>query len=456
MLELFQKVYSRLRLISNHNFNFYLRGFGPFTIMRIILSLILIFSAPCSALASDLGWLDPTKLGPTLKSLQGQNLSLDNTKSGPASYNYDGGKVIRDVALWGSLLRMGKLTPYGRLAVPAALLVEQAYNKGLFDDSFFAPYVGRAFNPPVHSGDTGLLPVGSYIYHNGAYYQITGDAYPSGGFVDPSTFLTRYTRLGGTSYYIWNHSLLFYIDYSRTHPDSPGFYEKMYVPYKRVLDIPHVTPTKPIPLDVLDRLIDEIGRALEKNDQAARDLAYKIDDLIKNNPDIIDHPDLLKSPDVKDSIANDKIDTIQNQLDNINSQLENDPNNTELQQKKLDLEKQLEDISDKTNEEKLDENVDVPTFAVPDLKQINLDPIKETQGILMNKFPFSVLSAAGSLFSALVAPPLAPSFVIDLGITSVTIDLSRFDSFAANIRAVMSFLIYGLCGYVSLRIWSRF
>ena len=105
--------------------------------MRIILFLILFLLAPFCSFASGLDWLDPTKLGPTLKSLQGQNLSLDNTKPGPPAYNYDGGKVIRDVALWGSLLRMGKLTPYGRLAVPAALLVEQAYNKGLFDDSFF-------------------------------------------------------------------------------------------------------------------------------------------------------------------------------------------------------------------------------------------------------------------------------------------------------------------------------
>ena len=388
--------------------------------------------------------------------MQGQNLSLDNTKPGPPAYNYDGGKVIRDVALWGSLLRMGKLTPYGRLAVPAALLVEQAYNKGLFDDSFFSPYVGRAFNPPVYSGDAGLLPVGSYIYHDGKYYQITGDAESSRQFVNPTTYLQRFIRLASTPYYIENSVKLFYIDYSRPHPNNPDAYEKMYVPYKKVGDIPQVTPTKPIPLDVLDRLIDEIGRALEKNDQAAKDLADRIDDLIKNNPDIIDQPDLLKSPEVKESLTSDKIDFIQNQLDNINEQLLIDPTNAELMQKKLDLEKQLEEFSEKRNEEKLDEDVDVPAVPELELKQINLDPIRETQGIMMNKFPFSVLSAAGSLFSVLVAPPLAPSFEIDFGITSVIIDLSKFDGFASNIRAVMSFLIYGLCAYVCLRIWSRF
>ena len=433
-----------------------LRGFGPLLIMRIILFLILFLSAPFCAFASGLDWLDPTKLGPTLKSLQGQNLSLDNTKPGPPSYNYDGGKLIRDVALWGSLLRMGKLTPYGRLAVPAALLVEQAYNKGLFDDSFFAPYVGRAFNPPSYSDNTDLLPVGSYIYHNGEYYQITGAAEASNAFVDPTTYLQNRVRLGSTSYYIENSNILFYIDYSRPHPKNPNVYEKMYVPYEKFNDIPHVTPTKPIPSDVLERLIDEIGRALEKNDQAARDLAYKIDDLIKNNPDIIDHPDFLKSSEVKESLTSNKIDTIQNQLDDINEQLLIDPTNTELIQKKSELEKQLEDVSEKTNEEKLDEDVEVPAVNVPELKQINLDPIRETQGIMMGKFPFSVLSAAGSLFSALAAPPLAPSFGIDLGITSITIDLSKFDGLASNIRAVMSFLIYGLCAYICLRIWSRF
>lgn len=67
-----------------------------------------------------------------------------------------------------------------------------------------------------------------------------------------------------------------------------------------------------------------------------------------------------------------------------------------------------------------------------------------------------MLSAAGSLFSVLVAPPLALSFEIDFGITSVIIDLSKFDGFASNIRAVISFLIYGLCAYVCFRIWSRF
>ena len=125
-----------------------------------------------------------------------------------------------------------------------------------------------------------------------------------------------------------------------------------------------------------------------ENDQAAKDLADRIDDLIKNNPDIIDQPDLLKSPEVKESLTSDKIDSIQNQLDNINEQLLIDPTNAELMQKKLDLEKQLEEFSEKRNEEKLDEDVDVPAVPELELKQINLDPIRETQGIMMNKFPF--------------------------------------------------------------------
>lgn len=332
--------------------------------MKKIILIIILLSIPSFSFGSGLDWLDPTKIGPTLKSLNGNNLSLDNSKLGPPSFNYDGGKVLRDVALWTSLLRLGRYTPYGRLAVPAVLLVEQAYNKGLFDDPFLEPVVRDAFNPPLNGSPA--PGIGDIIFHDDKYYQITGSPYSSRAYVE-ETYLNNYVKLGGSIYYIMSPSLLFYLDYSKKFdrpPTLPPAYLMMYVPFKILSKPPdEVEPSKPIPFDVLQRLIDLLGNILKQQTDQSNQIASKLDNIIANNPYILETPELLTPLEVKDSLTDEKLTDLNDKLNDVNSRLELDPTNSELLKKQADLQKEIEEKSEKINEEKLEEKFDKITVA---------------------------------------------------------------------------------------------
>ena len=256
----------------------------------------------------------------------------------------------------------------------------------------------------------------------------------------------------------------------------------------------------------LKSLADKLDELLQKNDQLANDIADALDDLINKNPDYLDW-DPIPARDFEDAILQDKInDALQSrenatdpaeikQLDDLIDRLMNQKNRLDLdrqkeQERKQEREKRRQERADKDKpdtcndsnnncnndcnnnnnncnncpdgkceveckvEEKPFEPPDTPK---PELKSIDFQPIVDLKGKLMEKFPFCLLTAFGSAIDVLTADPIAPWCEFTLGFGKpIVLDLSILDSAASFIRGVMSFCIFGLCGFGCFRMWSRF
>ena len=249
--------------------------------------------------------------------------------------------------------------------------------------------------------------------------------------------------------------------------------------------------------DQLKSLADKLDELLQKNDQLANDIADALDDLINKNPEYLDW-DPIPSRDFEDALLQDKIDeTLQarsnatdpgeiRRLDDLLEKLANQKNRLDLnrqkededQKKKADKTPDTDNCSDNNNncnnnncnnncnncpdgkcevECKVEETpFEPPEVPKPELKEIDFQPITDLQGKLMAKFPFCLLQTFSSALDVLSASPRAPHCELNLGISTINFDLSFLDSFAAFIRAVMSFCIFGLCGFGLFRMWSRF
>lgn len=249
--------------------------------------------------------------------------------------------------------------------------------------------------------------------------------------------------------------------------------------------------------DQLKDLVDKLDELLQKNDQLANDIADALDDLINENPDYLDW-DPIPARDFEDAILQDKInDAIQGRsnttdpdeirrYDDLLEQLMNQKNRLDLnrqkededQKKKADKTPDTDNCSDNNNncnnnncnnncnncpdgkcevECKIEETpFEPPEVPKPELKEIDFQPITDLQGKLMEKFPFCLLRSFSSALDVLSASPRAPHCEFNLGISTINFDLSFLDGFAAFIRAVMSFCIFGLCGFGLFRMWSRF
>lgn len=259
---------------------------------------------------------------------------------------------------------------------------------------------------------------------------------------------------------------------------------------------PTVYPDK-LSDDQLKNLVNKLNDLLQKNDQLANDIADALDDLINKDPEYLDW-DPIPSRDFEDALLQDKIDeTLQarsnatdpdeiKRLDDLLEKLANQKNRLDLnrqkededQKKKADKTPDTDNCNDNNNncnnnncnnncnncpdgkcevECKIEETpFEPPAVPKPELKEIDFQPITDLQGRLMQKFPFCLLTAFGSALDVLSASPTAPRCELNLGVGTITFDLSFLDSFAAFIRAVMSFCIFGLCGFGCFRMWSRF
>lgn len=101
------------------------------------------------------------------------------------------------------------------------------------------------------------------------------------------------------------------------------------------------------------------------------------------------------------------------------------------------------------------ESANAPALTIPEIKTINIQPILDLTGELFGVFPFGLISSFVSGMSSLVAEPTPPSLHIDCGIFQKDIDFSVFNGFASFLRAVMSFLLYGLTAFFCVRLFAR-
>ena len=297
-----------------------------------------------------------------------------------------------------------------------------------------------------------------------------------GGCIPASRFGSGY--FSGCGMYLWA---------SKRIPESacmagttPGFFG-----YNNTAILVSTTdaPTYPDTLtpDQEKAIGQAVADAIATNPAVANDL----DNLMKDHPELWAFPDSatvappsgqisdyppvwpITPSQVQQWVANSSITAQQALIDDLQLKVNANPNDlalqTALSQAKAKLKQmQATSVGDLVQSEQLeaekakDLEITEPAVLDPELKSINLDPIKATQGVMMGKFPFSMLASAGSIFSALSTSPVAPAFDIDLGLTVKRVDLSFLDGFASNIRSVMAFLVYVLCVYGCLRIWSRF
>lgn len=142
-----------------------------------------------------------------------------------------------------------------------------------------------------------------------------------------------------------------------------------------------------------------------------------------------------------------------------------DPTNTALQiaaqQARLEADKDsvIAEAERAKAEVEPEEETDTPPPAGPALDQdlqVDLSPFLGLQDKAMSKFPFSMVSSLGSLFSGLTSAPVTPSMDVPMpwGIAPKQITLSHWDDFAGKWRMMIAFFFHASCIYAIIRRYS--
>lgn len=466
--------------------------------MKKIISFILIFSIIFSyripatqAAAPALALIGAAAIGATVVAIGGTQYAQ---KAG-GSYSFNGSHLTREMIAYTNsaitkqtidqmaaaqgLMQQAGGYVLGK-AVKAVFDAQKAYNDDVIkkypelDNAVKNYFNNSPVNNPPSQGD-----VVSKLDQNYVLGEAQNTYASQNAFDDPKTiFIGPFTFFSGNYLYHTPE-----IRFPNASPGAAKYYGQRY-PLTLTENPKTYPPSNP---DYINpNQASDIAEHINNNIANNGAIANELDNLMKDHPELWAFPDAVAVPDtmspgseisdyppawpitppqVKQWAAEKSIAAQQALVDDLQAKVDANPNDlalqTALSQEKAKLvQMQATSVGDLAQSEQLEKAKDLeisePAVPDPELKSINLDPIKETQGIMMNKFPFSILGAAGSMFSVLVATPQAPSFIIDLGIVQTPIDLSTYDIFASNIRAVMSFLIYGLCAYACLRIWSRF
>ena len=219
----------------------------------------------------------------------------------------------------------------------------------------------------------------------------------------------------------------------------------------------------------LQDFVDRLDELLKENDQLAQDIADALDNIIAKNPQQYldwapfspqEFEDGMLQGKLEDAIQQRESATdpaTQKQLDDLIGRLSDRANRNELERQKREQGQEQGQEDQKPKEDEPKEEFKPPEVSETELKAIDFQPIVDLKDKMMTKFPFNLLTAFGSAIDILKAEPKAPSFEINLGFDKpIIVDFSALDSFASFIRAVMSFLIFGACGWGCFRMWSRF
>lgn len=103
-----------------------------------------------------------------------------------------------------------------------------------------------------------------------------------------------------------------------------------------------------------------------------------------------------------------------------------------------------------------EESIEIDNPEVPDIKSIDLSPLKNIGTVLVGKFPFSLLSTVKELTSSFVSSPKTPQFTIHFPQPfdfDWNISLSRWDSWAALFRFIVGAAFLVLVSMNILRRW---
>lgn len=170
----------------------------------------------------------------------------------------------------------------------------------------------------------------------------------------------------------------------------------------------------------------------------------------------------LPATEQQAALDQNKVDVAQKAADIAKTQAQANPSDAAAQIAATAAQKAAADsVNAKADVVKPAQSIDWGTASAPNvqtqtIKTVDFTPIKNLSGVLMSKFPFSIIGLLGSIFDPVAnAIPTPPNFTIDLGILRQYIDFSFLNSFAASVRAVMSFLCLCLTAFAALRIFSR-
>ena len=458
----------------------------------LIVSIIFSYRIPAQAAAPAIGLIGAAAIGATVLTIGGTQYAQ---KSG-GSYSFNGSHLTREMIAYSNSAitkqTIDQMAAAQGLAQQAGGYFLGKAVKGIFDlknaalkgilsnyknlnDSISNYFSDNVVNPVVNDVLNPSLPSLPYF---------SNCSIPDGNIKITSIMTTTVWRNKDNPKNCSLGKFEILKPLGQVHPDYPNLhlFSVTYYNYEITADNETFPPSNDKLIN--DSNVNDVARHINNSIPSSPGLANDLDKLMLDHPELWAFPDAASLPEntapgtniedyppawpitpsqIQQWSAANSIAAQQALVDDLQAKVDANPNDivlqTSLSQAKTKLaQMQATSVGDLAQSEQKEKDLEIsePAVLVPELKSINLDPIKETLGIMMNKFPFSILGAAGSLFSALAAPPLAPSFVIDFGIAQMAIDLSTFDIFASNIRAVMSFLIYGLCAYVCLRIWSRF
>ena len=97
----------------------------------------------------------------------------------------------------------------------------------------------------------------------------------------------------------------------------------------------------------------------------------------------------------------------------------------------------------------------VPDVPLVTLHDFDFSPLTDLIDLMKTKVPFTLLSIPGSVLSALVTEPVAPSFDLDLGLTVAHIDCAIVDPLATAARSMISFLVWFATVFCIIRLFAR-
>lgn len=185
------------------------------------------------------------------------------------------------------------------------------------------------------------------------------------------------------------------------------------------------------------------------------------------SPGLLDVPK-LSQPEIDQAAVKTAELQAQDRADQLKAEAEADPTNTakqiaaeeaqaEAERRKLDYERNYDQLEDQDPQEPEPEMIPPPPGPEPDIDlEIDLTPFLTLQDKAMGKFPFSMVSSLGSLFSGLTSAPVTPSMDVPMpwGMAPKQITLSHWDDFAGKWRMMIALFFHASCIYAIIRRYS--
>lgn len=199
--------------------------------------------------------------------------------------------------------------------------------------------------------------------------------------------------------------------------------------------------------------------------QAGQD---ETDKIAGDNPSAIKQPPAAMTPDqIKEASKQAETATLQSAATTAEAAAAADPTNTALQiaAQQARAAADLAAIQSEAAQAELEatpeeeEKTDTPPPAGPapdaDLA-LDFSPFLGLQDKAMSKFPFSLVSSLGSLFSGLTSAPVTPSMDVPMpwGMAPKQITLSHWDDFAGKWRMMIALFFHASCIYAIIRRYS--